>query len=151
VEAKEEPTEIHGDLGGDKETISLRFIRPQGQSGRVEPDRTSPILVLRTVMFLFSTTEATVRNGSRLTRSTCLRAESPCRHPGRARLGRDARTRKSRPPRSSQFRLSLQQEGYHLVFRSPGINSGRFMEARPSLQGFRDNYTIDFILSEADL
>jgi SGNH hydrolase-like domain, acetyltransferase AlgX len=46
LEAKEESTEIQGDLGGDKEKIALRFIHPQGQSGRLEPDRASPILVL---------------------------------------------------------------------------------------------------------
>ena len=46
LEAKEQPVEIQGDLGGDKEKITLRFVQPQGQTGRVEPSRTSPILVL---------------------------------------------------------------------------------------------------------
>ena len=45
-EVSEEPVEIQGDLGGDKESAVLRFVRPQGRSGRVEPDRASPILVL---------------------------------------------------------------------------------------------------------
>ncbi|HEY5769431.1 MAG TPA: hypothetical protein VIS71_06255 [Terrimicrobium sp.] len=46
LDAKEEPVEIQGDLGGDKEKLVLRFVRPQGQAGRVEPDRASPILML---------------------------------------------------------------------------------------------------------
>ncbi len=46
LEVSEEPVEIQGDLGGDKENVVLRFVRPQGQAGRVEPDRASPILVL---------------------------------------------------------------------------------------------------------
>ena len=46
LEVSEEPVEIQGDLGGDKENVVLRFVRSQGQAGRVEPDRASPILVL---------------------------------------------------------------------------------------------------------
>jgi alginate O-acetyltransferase complex protein AlgJ len=46
LEVSEEPVEIQGDLGGDKENVVLRFVRPQGQAGRVEPDRASPILVM---------------------------------------------------------------------------------------------------------
>jgi len=46
LDAREELVEIQGDLGGDKEKVALRFVRPQAQSGRIEPDRTSPILVL---------------------------------------------------------------------------------------------------------
>jgi hypothetical protein len=46
MDTKEEPVEIQGDLGGEKEKITLRFVHPQGQAGRVEPDRASPILVL---------------------------------------------------------------------------------------------------------
>ncbi|HEY5704208.1 MAG TPA: hypothetical protein VIS96_01395 [Terrimicrobiaceae bacterium] len=46
LDTKEELVEIQGDLGGDKEKVSLRFVRPQGEDGRVEPDRASPILVL---------------------------------------------------------------------------------------------------------
>jgi hypothetical protein len=46
LEVSEEPVEIQGDLGGDKENVVLRFVRPQGQAGRVEPDRASPVLVL---------------------------------------------------------------------------------------------------------
>ena len=46
LEAREEQIEIQGDLGGDKETVTLRFINPKGQTGRLEPDRASPILVL---------------------------------------------------------------------------------------------------------
>ena len=46
LEAREEEIEIQGDLGGEKEKVNLRFINPKGQTGRLEPDRTSPILVL---------------------------------------------------------------------------------------------------------
>jgi hypothetical protein len=46
LDGKEEPVEIQGDLGGDKEKLALRFVRPQDQAGRVEPDRASPILIL---------------------------------------------------------------------------------------------------------
>jgi SGNH hydrolase-like domain, acetyltransferase AlgX len=46
LEAREEQIEIQGDLGGDKEKVTLRFVSPKGQTGRVQPDRTSPILVL---------------------------------------------------------------------------------------------------------
>lgn len=46
LDAKEESVDIQGDLGGEKEKITLRFVHPQGQTGRVEPGRTSPILVL---------------------------------------------------------------------------------------------------------
>ena len=46
LEVSEEPVEIQGDLGGDKESAVLRFVRPQGRAGRVEPGRASPILVL---------------------------------------------------------------------------------------------------------
>ena len=45
-EAKEENVEIQGDLGGDKEKVSLRVVRPAGQPGRVNPEKTSPILML---------------------------------------------------------------------------------------------------------
>jgi hypothetical protein len=45
LETKEQAVEIQGDLGGEKEKVALRFVHPQGQAGRVEPDRTSPILV----------------------------------------------------------------------------------------------------------
>jgi hypothetical protein len=45
LEAKDEEVEIQGDLGGEKEKVALRFVRPQGQPGRVEPNRMSPILV----------------------------------------------------------------------------------------------------------
>ncbi len=44
--SQQESVEIQGDLGGDKEKLVLRFVRPQGKAGRVEPDRASPILVL---------------------------------------------------------------------------------------------------------
>ncbi len=46
LEAREEQVEIQGDLGGDKEKITLRLVNPKGRSGRIESDRTSPILVL---------------------------------------------------------------------------------------------------------
>ena len=46
LEAREEEIEIQGDLGGEKEKVNLRFINPKGQTGRLEPDRASPILVL---------------------------------------------------------------------------------------------------------
>ena len=46
LDVSEEPVEIQGDLGGDKEKLILHFVRPQGKAGRVEPDRASPILVL---------------------------------------------------------------------------------------------------------
>lgn len=46
LEVSEESVEIQGDLGGHKENIVLRFVHPQGQAGRVQPDRASPILVL---------------------------------------------------------------------------------------------------------
>ena len=46
LDSSEEPVEIQGDLGGDKEKVVLRFVRPQGEAGRVEPDRASPILVM---------------------------------------------------------------------------------------------------------
>ncbi|HEY5742074.1 MAG TPA: hypothetical protein VIS99_05985 [Terrimicrobiaceae bacterium] len=45
LEATEQAVEIQGDLGGEKEQVSLRFIHPQNTSGRLEPDRSSPILV----------------------------------------------------------------------------------------------------------
>jgi hypothetical protein len=46
LEAREEQIEIQGDLGGEKEKATLRFINPKGQSARLEPDRASPILLL---------------------------------------------------------------------------------------------------------
>jgi hypothetical protein len=46
LDVTEEPVEIQGDLGGDKEKLVLRFVHPPGEAGRVEPDRASPILVL---------------------------------------------------------------------------------------------------------
>ena len=46
LDAKEQPVEIQGDLGGDKEKITLRFVHSHDQTGRVEPNRSSPILVL---------------------------------------------------------------------------------------------------------
>jgi alginate O-acetyltransferase complex protein AlgJ len=46
LDAREEPVEIQGDLGGAKETVTLRFVTPQGQTSRIEADRASPILVL---------------------------------------------------------------------------------------------------------
>ncbi len=46
LDSNEQSIEIQGDLGGDKEKITLRFVHPHGQTGRVEPDRSSPILVL---------------------------------------------------------------------------------------------------------
>lgn len=45
LETKEQAVEIQGDLGGEKEKVALRLVHPQGQAGRVEPDRMSPILV----------------------------------------------------------------------------------------------------------
>ena len=39
LEAREEQIEIQGDLGGDKETVTLRFINPKGKTARLEPDR----------------------------------------------------------------------------------------------------------------
>ena len=45
-DTKEESIEIQGDLGGEKEKVALRFVRPRGSEGRVDPDRSSPILVL---------------------------------------------------------------------------------------------------------
>ena len=46
LEAREDQIEIQGDLGGEKEKVTLRFINPKGKSARVEPDRASPILLL---------------------------------------------------------------------------------------------------------
>jgi SGNH hydrolase-like domain, acetyltransferase AlgX len=46
LDAKEETVEIQGDLGGGTEKVTLRMVRPHGQSVRLEPDRESPILVL---------------------------------------------------------------------------------------------------------
>ncbi len=46
LQTREEKIEIQGDLGGEKEKASLRFVNPKGQTGRLQPDRTSPILVL---------------------------------------------------------------------------------------------------------
>jgi alginate O-acetyltransferase complex protein AlgJ len=46
LDVAQEPVEIQGDLGGDKEKLVLRFVRPRGKAGRVEPDRASSILVL---------------------------------------------------------------------------------------------------------
>jgi alginate O-acetyltransferase complex protein AlgJ len=46
LDARDETLEIQGDLGGEKEKVHLRVVHPQGQTGRVEPDRASPILVL---------------------------------------------------------------------------------------------------------
>jgi alginate O-acetyltransferase complex protein AlgJ len=46
LQVSEEPVQIQGDLGGDKENVVLRFVGAQGHAGRLEPDRASPILVL---------------------------------------------------------------------------------------------------------
>ena len=46
LEAREEQIEIQGDLGGEKEKATLRFVRPRGQAARLQPDRASPILLL---------------------------------------------------------------------------------------------------------
>jgi hypothetical protein len=46
LDASEDILEIQGDLGGEKEKVHLRVVRPQGHPGRVQPDRTSSILVL---------------------------------------------------------------------------------------------------------
>ena len=46
LEAREEQIEIQGDLGGEKEKVTLRFVNPKGQTARLEPDRASPVLVL---------------------------------------------------------------------------------------------------------
>jgi hypothetical protein len=46
LDAKEETVEIQGDLDGEKENVLLRVVRPRGQTVRLEPDRTSPVLVL---------------------------------------------------------------------------------------------------------
>jgi SGNH hydrolase-like domain, acetyltransferase AlgX len=46
LDAREDILEIQGDLGGEKEKVHLRTVHPKGQTGRVEPDRGSPILVL---------------------------------------------------------------------------------------------------------
>ena len=45
-DTRENTLEIQGDLGGDKEKVKLRFVRPSGETKRVEPDRASPVLVL---------------------------------------------------------------------------------------------------------
>ena len=46
LDAKDETVEIQGDLGGESEKVTLRLVRPHGQTVRLEPDRGSPILVL---------------------------------------------------------------------------------------------------------
>ena len=46
LEAREEQIEIQGDLGGEKEKAPVRFINRKGETGRLQPDRTSPILLL---------------------------------------------------------------------------------------------------------
>ena len=46
LEARAEQIEIQGDLGGEKEKVTLRFVNPKGQTARLEPDRASPVLVL---------------------------------------------------------------------------------------------------------
>ncbi|MGA7391519.1 MAG: hypothetical protein WBW78_02575 [Terrimicrobiaceae bacterium] len=46
LDAKEETVEIQGDLGGETEKVTLRLVRPHGQTVRLEPDRGSPILLL---------------------------------------------------------------------------------------------------------
>ena len=46
LEAREEQIEIQGDLGGEKEKVTLRFVNPKGQTARLEPNRASPVLVL---------------------------------------------------------------------------------------------------------
>jgi hypothetical protein len=46
LEVTQEAVEIQGDLGGEKEKLVLRFVRPPGEAARMEPDRASPILVL---------------------------------------------------------------------------------------------------------
>jgi alginate O-acetyltransferase complex protein AlgJ len=45
-DTREDTLEIQGDLGGNKEKVKLRFVRPPGETKRVEPDRASPVLVL---------------------------------------------------------------------------------------------------------
>jgi SGNH hydrolase-like domain, acetyltransferase AlgX len=46
LQTSEETLEIQGDLGGSTEKVLLRFVRAPGQTGRLEPDRASPILLL---------------------------------------------------------------------------------------------------------
>ncbi len=124
-DAKEESIEIQGDLGGEKEKVALRFVRPQGSEGRVDPDRSSPILVLGdSHVPRVSRWRRHAHRGCGTARSAHLRTRHTRRCSRRSRLGRDTRSRQPRAPSARQPGVSCEQKGDRLVFRSPRANSG---------------------------